>query len=287
MSYFNHNTKFLTYYDVATDFKRCRTASKGRPIKGWCRLFKDGDDYSIRQRTGWGSNRGTVELCRIHPDNTVTFTMPLEELLRHTHTIVSSLWRVLPVTIERKRKGVYKIAGTNNQELQKSSRAYDWISNYAPEYFAGIKFDLLSGECLNAKPDMLDTIIPEMRKQWLRDLKRFKRGLKARAKVGALQGHIDAITQEITDGNQWSVRHEYETMLRTPKSVEHLLECMRTEQYPPEILRMFVGTVGLTWGQREITNQIVLSNVDNLFDKHSLTLRKAYGVFGETLHVKL
>lgn len=271
--------KFKTYADFASDFTRCRSPEKGRPIKGWCRLFKEGDEYVVKQRS-W---RGAIPIFKVSRNNVITFVMPLENLLQHAQTIVSSLWRVVPIAIERKRKGVYSVGGINDPKMRYENRdewCWSYIRNKGVEYFEGIAFDMISGECLNPQPNLLDRVIPEKRKQWLRDVKRFKKGLKIRAKMGALQGYIRTVEKAKTDmGSVWKYN---ETVPRwdDPEITQHVLECIRTEEYPPDLLKLLVQTTVLERGQREITDQLVLANVDSVFDKHSLHYRKAYGVFG-------
>jgi len=262
-----------SYEHFAADYTKCRNKEKGRPIKGWCRLFKEGDDYVVKVNTYGGSGD---PLFRVSPDNTITFVMPLEDLMGNAQTVVSSLWRVVPILVERKRKGVYAITSSHS-----FNRDWAWLRTKGQEYYAGVKFDLETGECLNPTVNMLDKVIPEVRKQWLRDVKRFKKGLKARAKVGALQGYITKLQEEQSKGHTWAVRYRYENEWSQPETMQHLLECMKNEEYPPELLMRIVGSTRVGWRQSDITNEMVLQNVDAVFDSHSIALRKAYGVFGE------
>ena len=72
-----------------------------------------------------------------------------------------------------------------------------------------------------------------------------------------------------------------------PELVTELVRCMREEDYPPHLLRAFVYSTPMGWRQATISDQDILENVDRVFNAHSTEFRKAYGVFGETLHVKL
>ena len=233
--------KFQTYQDFYDDFKKCRSAAKGRPIKGWCRLFKDGRDFVVKQ-VGW---RGAAQpLFRISPDNTVTFEAPANRIRDGAQTLVSSLYRVVPITIERKRKGIYIVGGLHSMKVKYDHRynahMQDWIEfrKRCPEYFNGIQFNLLTGECLNPQPNVMDTVIPEKRTQWLSDVKRYKKGLKIRAKVGA----FDAITVSVADERANASGNYWEFQSNIPKwddaeVTQHVLECMKTEVYPADILR--------------------------------------------------
>jgi len=274
--------KFKTYTDFAADYSHCRNAEKGRPIKAWCRLFKEGNDYVVKQRTWRGAD---IPLFRVSRNNVVTFAMPLENLLQYTQTVVSSLWRVIPITMERKRKGIYAVASVNDPAFRSEHTGgyrIDWgkIRTQGAEYFEGIAFDLTTGECLNARPHLMDSVIPEMRKQWLRDVKRFKKGLKIRAKMGALQGYTREVEKEKNAiGSHWKYNSDLPKW-DSAEITQRVLECMRTGEYPPDLLKLMVQTTMLGWGQSQITDQMVLANVDTVFDAHSLHYRKAYGVFG-------
>jgi len=279
-------TKFNSYNEFAEDFKKCRSKRAGRPIRGWCRLYREGNDYVVKL-LGWRSDN--KPLFRVTPDNIITFVAPVNEMLMHKQTLVSSLRKVIPIIMERKRRGIYVIAGTRDpQYLPTASTGMhtDWgkVRKHGPEYFNGIKFDLLTGLCLNAQPNMTDTIIPEMRKAWLRDVKRFKKGLKARAKVGALEEFIRDLGGDISQTTVWAYQRNLPRW-DSDEITQLVLGSMKTEQYPAELLKLMVET---TWLGRvyDITNQDVIKNVDKVFDNHSVHFRQAYGVFGDTVHIK-
>ena len=65
-----------------------------------------------------------------------------------------------------------------------------------------------------------------------------------------------------------------------------LVQCMKSEKYPPEILMAFVQSVEQSWQHHDITQEQVLETVSKTFTKHSEVLRREYGVFGKTLHKK-
>ena len=64
------------------------------------------------------------------------------------------------------------------------SEYYRWLRN-APnqEYFEGITFDLVTGECINPRDDLQVEINQENKKEWLRTVKKFKKGLRLRANL--------------------------------------------------------------------------------------------------------
>ena len=129
--------------------------------------------------------------------------------------MVGAFHRWYPFTFMRHRKGLYRALHTKtmtdiaNMEKVKAKResllamtkqevddardkdkyfshwhygyqAHNEIMREAPSYFKGLRFHMLTGECLNQRPD--DTFIedPEKRKEWRKMLTKFKRGMKAR-----------------------------------------------------------------------------------------------------------
>jgi len=270
---------FTSYADFAADYKRCRNAKKGRPIKVWCRLYKEGSDYMVKIYR-W--RQPDIPLFRVSPDNTVTFCMPADNVLERAHSIVSGLYKVIPFSLERKRRGIYALGGTHQISGLGDYRDYwRWLRTEAPEYFTNIRFNLLTGECLNAQPNLMDCIIPEVRKQWLRHVKQYKKGLKVRAKIGALQGHMTKVLDEVSDKtNHWGFKHEQNSKLDKHDTLQYIVECMRSEEYPPDLLYLLVATTPIPYRGSELTDKMVLGNVDRVFDAYSLQLRTIYGVFG-------
>ena len=56
----------------------------------------------------------------------------------------------------------------------------------APAYFQGIKFNIITGECLNRRPDDKFVEKPAERKIWRQALAKFKRGIKSKGKGSCL-----------------------------------------------------------------------------------------------------
>jgi len=289
---------FASYAEMATDFAKARWPEMGRPIKKGVRLYKEGNNFVVKMYDWYdydpneASDRMTP-ILKVSPKNIVTFLPPLERVLRRANSLVIMFPRVLPIHLARARKGVYRI----DHEVRIPMRAhglwgtypdYSYLKNAAPEYFKGIKFNLLTGECLNAKPDMVTTELPEQRKVWRSELRRYKRGLKARIKVGALEGFIHEEHAALAvDKGRWRYRRDACPDWTQPKLTNLLIKSMRQEKYPAEVLHAFVRSVYADSPYHtNITEQHVLAAVDKVFKKHSEHLRRKYGVFGKTLHTK-
>ena len=65
-----HRT-ILNYQQADSLWSKVRSPAKGKPVTGWLRMFKEGDDFLFKM-TGYGS----VDLCRLSPDNRLTFVAP-------------------------------------------------------------------------------------------------------------------------------------------------------------------------------------------------------------------
>ena len=63
----------------------------------------------------------------------------------------------------------------------------------SPAYFQGLKFNIKTGECLNRRPDDKFIEKPNERKIWRQALSKFKRGIRARAKVRAFDPLIEKV----------------------------------------------------------------------------------------------
>jgi len=268
-----------SYQDCVALFNTCRSEKKGKPLPAGYRMHKHNDLYTV--------SCGNIKIFEVDQTDTVTFTMSTEQLLSMNTSLVCVLFKIIPLMILRKRKGVYTLAESC------SSLSYTYMggdfthvpkydASKAFEYFQGIQFNLPTRTCLNPRPDLLDTVIPKIRKQWLRDVKRFKKGLKARAKVGALQGYIEEVAEERKANNygHWRYRDSLPKW-DSPEITQQVLECLRTEKYPPSLLKLLVQTTELGWNQTKVTDSMVLANVDTVFNSHSIHYRSSYGVFGD------
>ncbi len=278
------------YEQAKVLFGTCRSPDKGKPLLSKWRLFKEGDNYviSIPQYNPWvNGQKPEIEylpLCEIDPDHTLTFVMPHSKLLCNSNSISTVLQKLTSITYERAGKDRYRVGGYFATKARWGGM-YNIMHKGSPEYFNGIQFNLLTRECLNPQPDMMETIISEERTQWLRDLRRYKKGLKARAKVGALQGHIEEVTKELAEAkNRWRYVGNCPTWT-DPVWAEKLIKSMREEDYSHEILKAFVQSA-LRIRSNTLDDKSVLRAVDYVFTSNSVYLRKVYGVFGERPHEK-
>lgn len=114
------------------------------------------------------------------------------------------------------------------------------------------------------------------RREWLRALRRFKYGMKVRAKLGVLQTTCEQVAAERKGKQQWdapSWSHD--------KWVTFLYTCIKDNTYPPELLTAFTKTAEVTFMTTRKQPQVerVLDVVDDVCKQNSRALRHKFGVF--------
>ena len=277
-----------TYTDVKQYYERARFPDKGKPLRACARVHK-------RDKRAYGVDCWSGEFCRfmpsrpnIAPDGKCVFTATVEEIWRSSQTLTSSLNRALPFHILRVGKGRYRVAHVDKILKELGDDAYNedgwaswyhpdvWVRKNAPEYFQGITFDLHSGECLNARPDDELIVIPENRLVWLRALRKFKAGIKVRAKMNVFEGISDTIEKErsgkVTHISMpdWSTKH-YSKLLHTS---------IRDAKFSPELLKGIAeSNANYYWNWERPTPAAVVDTVKKICDARSVELRRDFGVF--------
>lgn len=261
-------TQLRTYNEAATYFSKGRDKVKGRPLASWGRLMQNGDTFEVRV--------GKDVLGRFTPDNKFTFELDVTGIRRWSCTIVSSMRRALPFDIIRVGTGRYRVQHDKHLDMQKFSWGeypdYKKFKSTAPEYFEGIAFSLTTGECMNRKVDLLDTVNADARKVWLSALRKFKRGIKVRAKLGALDKYI----VEANNGDRYNrARPDWDNAMW----IELLANAIQNHDFSEQLLRGMVNTAHAKSWRSAITSQSVLEAVDSVCNSYSIQLRRHFGVF--------
>jgi len=282
-----------TYEQMLAAFQTARSPDKGKPVNQNFRLFMADDGKTIKiTNHGYGTN----VLAEVTPDNIITFTGSERHVIGMSQTYVSSFYRWFPFAFHRHRKNLYRIEHTKrltqklNEPLPEGTEVssytrFNKVMNACPSYFEGIKFNLLTNECLNKRPDDKFIEIPEKRKEWRRALMAFKKGIKARAKVHAL----DAIAAEIEQERQSQHRYSWKQPDWSNKEWLDLLEdSIRKNEYPKELLKGFVQASNVNyWGGNtdgHITPQRIIEGVDRVMNDVSIEMRRRFNVFEKEGH---
>lgn len=116
----------------------------------------------------------------------------------------------------------------------------------------------------------------ERRRVWLRSLRRFKDGMKVRAKMGILHAYCQQVAAERRGKHGWSAPHwDHE------KWVTYLYTCIRDGEFPPRLLIAFIETAEVTFlnPRFQPTVEGTLEAVDIVCRQQSKQLRQKFGVF--------
>ena len=120
------------------------------------------------------------------------------------------------------------------------------------------------------------SVDPDKRLEWLRALRRFKYGVRVRARLGVLDTVCQQVAlqrrgKQVWDAPQWE-HDRWVTLLYT---------CIRDTQYPDELLTGFAKTAEVTFFSisKQPTNAKVLAAVDTVCKQLSVALRTKFGVF--------
>jgi len=155
MTYY-HQAAVQTYDQAKRLYGTCRFPDKGKPVKGWCRLHKVDENFELRM--------DNKTICVFAPDNTLTFTMTSAQAKNYSITLSQALARAIPIGWERVATGRHRVihtkrishhGGTHRWEQWREAMKAEGI-----EVFNGIKFNLDTGECMNAKPTTEAQVIP-------------------------------------------------------------------------------------------------------------------------------
>ena len=260
---------FSSWKDCYWWFAKAKTPEKGRPIKQGWRMFRGEDnEFFITAHS--------CRVCTFNPDNTVTFDLTAQSHGCVQHTISSTLQSVIPYIICRVGKGRYVVNHIGVPvTVPAGSRWYTAFTKQAPDLFPGITFDNKSMTCINPQPKATrESENVENRRAWLQALRRFKRGLAVRAKLGVFTAMNAAMKNEqfATTALMMDINSDV--------FVEFLYKCMRDDLYPEELLRFLCFHRYSTFRPSsmsvdKLALQVASSNLQGL----SFRLRRHFGVW--------
>jgi hypothetical protein len=121
----------------------------------------------------------------------------------------------------------------------------------------------------------MGTVDADRNREWLRALRRFKYGIKVRAKLGVIDAYCEQVALERRGVSKWDAPHwahdEWVTLLYT---------CIKNNEYPSELLLGFTKTAEVTFytPRKQPTPLKVLDAVDEVCRTQSKKLRQKFGV---------
>lgn len=116
----------------------------------------------------------------------------------------------------------------------------------------------------------------DKRREWLRALRRFKYGIKVRAKLGVLQTICEQVAAERKGKQQWDApdwsHQRWVTLLYT---------CIKHNQFPPELLIAFAKSAEVTFmnPRKQPTVALMVVAVNDVCREQSKALRQQFDVF--------
>ena len=125
-------------------------------------------------------------------------------------------------------------------------------------------------------PKPTPRIDEDKRREWLRALRRFKYGIKVRAKLGVLQTICEQVAAERKGKQQWDApQWEHD------RWVTFLYTCIKNNEYPPELLEAFVKTAEVTFltSNKQPTVDKTIDAVNYVCKQLSTALRYKFDVF--------
>ena len=152
----------------------------------------------------------------------------------------------------------------------------------APAYFQGLKFVIDTGECLNRRPDDKFIEKPNERKIWRQALAKFKRGIKARAKVRA----FDPLIEKVWADRQGQQTYHWKQPDWSSKPWLDLLEkSIRDNEFPKELLIGFCSTpTSGYYQQSKPTSKEMFDGAHKILNDMSVELRRRFNVFEKEGH---
>ena len=315
---YNENYSELnSYQEVEAYFSRARNPEKGRPFRNWGMINKNqamsGVSYAVKFR--WAHSKEDT-ICNIYPNNTIEFVYPKDCISWHGTTLVGSFTRGLPMVFTRVKTGKYRLthskvardyydkvtdeADKHNKKLDHNnehisthpdwryawSEYYRWLRNTPnQEYFEGITFDLVTGKCINPRDDLQVEINQENKKEWLRTVKKFKKGLRLRAKTQVFTSLVDDAVKVRQKARQENIYNREKVDLSESNNVDWIVHCMREDKYPIELLKAMVDYMYdyyqgyYYWEIKVYNHKEIIGNINKIFNKLSVPLREKFNVF--------
>jgi len=189
---------FKSYEDIYKWFKTARSPARGKPFGRWARVYQDNDKcFRVVVHN--------TSFLQVTPENKAVVLLDAPGIRTINNTLSANLHRLLPMFIIRTGKLHYKIESlaTIKAKVAQSNSSVWHAAQEGVEAFAGLTLDLTTGKFDNPKKDLKDRVNNDMRRQWLSTLRKFKRGIKVRFKLGVFDKYVAEVGSEYASIN-WS-----------------------------------------------------------------------------------
>lgn len=118
----------------------------------------------------------------------------------------------------------------------------------------------------------------EKKREWRHAVRRFKKGILLRAKLGLIETLCRQVAEERKTQDEW-----FAPDWSNDQWLTLLYESIRDNRYPIALLKGFVETAEVTFFSpvNQPTVEAVLIAVDDVYRRYSKHLRRKFGVFEE------
>lgn len=197
-----------SYADAEAVFAKARNPEKGKPLKNTYRLIKDGDEFVL---TTSGKH-----VAKIYRNSTIEVFAPKYVTSWLLMTVLPELVPVRAGWISRKIAFMH----TDKKVL-------------IPHY-KGLTFGMLAGNCAS-QPPTKPIIIKEKRREYLRDLRVFKRQFETRLKLGVFNAIAAQIIAEKPE--LWGLRVRWDG----DKTKQSVVQELQSKTVSHEFAKVLVG----------------------------------------------
>lgn len=268
-----------SYDDVAKHFKSARNKTKGKAVGTWGRIYEDWSGYVL-------AVKGTP-LFRFYADNTVEVIASLDDIESRSLTMGQALHRKVGLSWVKISSGNYRLRVRSAECADKywyyGNKGQDWN---VYRVYKGLKVSLTTGKALNPIDISKATEIPEVRKQWLKDLKAFKLHVKTCAKLGVIDKLIATEASKFQSREvQLSAKY---VNWDSGEALNRLSYEIKEQRASPELMSQLIRTITkyrTHRGAQELETKRVVTlmtdELNRLLKRHSQRIRLMYGVYGE------
>ena len=259
---------FTSYEQVNQWYQRVRDPAKGRPMMQWGRVIKAPDgafEFFVYK------NYNPDPFARLTPDNIITFLYTGLKFRDFSGTLIPAMNRWLPFVSLRVGRGRYNIL--HNKGLSLSEHWWRAVKERGVEMYPGLQFNISTGECLNAKV-LTAEVNPGKRKEWLRMLRKYKRNIKVRARLGVYDSMI-VRAEKRNRPPDW-MSDEWKLIL---------YNAIKTGDIPEKLSEALVAhAMSRRWYGTLISAQEVVDANESVCSMMSRDMRRMFGVLKEIIH---
>lgn len=259
---------FTTYAQVATWLGKGKKRSEGRRKRAiMLRMDAAGVIIVAHARKQYGAMSGATssplykltDFAELRSNNTLIFTTTSAELLPVAASLSSMFHRIFGLAWDRVGRGRYVIhsyaPGENYREARKKGH----------EHYRGMQWDIFTGQCLNPRLSILKTVNKDKRKDWVASLKKFRRAVHTRVKLGVIEKMLQA---HPTNGQHVQLD------ILTSK----ILDAIKTGDVHTDLLENIVAYTIQKNRWRSKDSKAVKTTVESIISGNSVYFRQEFGV---------